>query len=72
MSVRLNGIFYRIAIRPPLLCGLNCKALRNYCWNIRVAKMHVLKWISKNVLNDRAHNENMRNGTEGSYLRRNE
>lgn len=43
VPLRLNGIFYWIAIRPPLLYGLNCKALRNYCWNIRVAKKHVLK-----------------------------
>ena len=52
--------FYRIAIRPSLLYGIECGAIKRYVQNMSVAEMLMLRWMYGNTRRDKVRNEDIR------------
>ena len=54
----LKGKFYRTAIRPALLYGTECWAIkRYYAQKISAAEMGILHWMCDNTRRDKVRNE---------------
>ena len=61
ISLRLTGKFYRTAIRPFLLYGTECWAMKRYhVKKMSVAEMRMLCWICGNMRRDNVRNEDIR------------
>ena len=44
---KLKGKFYKTTIRPTMLYGIECRAVKNeYIYKMRVFEMRMLRWIS--------------------------
>ena len=57
----LKGKFYRTAIRPALLYGTECWAIkRYYAQKMSVVEMHMLCWMRGNTMRDKVRNEDIR------------
>ena len=58
---KLKGKFYRTAIRPAMLYGVECwPTKRRYVQQISVAKIRMLRWICGHTRRDRVRNHDMR------------
>ncbi len=58
---KLKGKFYRSAIRPAILYGSKCWALKeSYVSKIRVTEMKMLRWMSGYTRLDKVCNESIR------------
>ena len=52
--------FYRAAIRPALLYGTECWAIKRYhAQKMSVAEMHILRWMCGNMRRDKVRNEDI-------------
>ncbi|KAL6516133.1 hypothetical protein OROGR_019438 [Orobanche gracilis] len=61
MPHRLKGKFYRTAIRPALLYGTECWAVKQYhVQKMNVAEMRMLRWMCGHTKKDRLRNEVIR------------
>ncbi|KAL6564597.1 hypothetical protein OROMI_016047 [Orobanche minor] len=61
MPHRLKGKFYRTAIRPTLLYGTECWAVKQcHVQKMNVAEMHMLRWMCGHTKKDRLRNEVIR------------
>ncbi|KAL6498695.1 hypothetical protein OROGR_028242 [Orobanche gracilis] len=61
MSYRLKGKFYRTAIRPALLYGTECWAVKQcHVQKMNVAEMRMLRWMCGHTKKDRLRNEVIR------------
>ncbi|KAL6508131.1 hypothetical protein OROHE_021673 [Orobanche hederae] len=61
MSNRLKGKFYRTTIRPALLYGTECWAVKQcHVQKMNVAEMRMLRWMCGHTKNDRLRNEVIR------------
>ena len=57
----LKGKFYRTAIRPALLYGTECWAIKRYhAPKMSVAEMRMLRWMCDNTRRDKVRNEDIR------------
>ncbi|XP_065862596.1 uncharacterized protein, partial [Euphorbia lathyris] len=62
MPNRLKGKFYRTAIRPALLYGTECWAVKHcHIHKISVAEMRMLRWMCGHTRKDRVRNEIVEN-----------
>jgi hypothetical protein len=65
MPYRLKGKFYRITIRPALLYGTECWAVKHcHVQKMNVAEMRMLRWMCGHTRNDRLRNEVVRKKVE--------
>jgi hypothetical protein len=65
MPHRLKGKFYRTAIRPALLYGTECWAVKHcHVQKMNVAEMRMLRWMCGHTRNDRLRNEVVRKKVE--------
>ncbi|KAL6551280.1 hypothetical protein OROMI_021768 [Orobanche minor] len=61
MPHRLKGKFYRTAIRPTLLYGTECWAVKQcHVQKMNVAEMRMLRWMCGHTKKDRLRNEVIR------------
>ncbi|KAL6507853.1 hypothetical protein OROGR_024048 [Orobanche gracilis] len=61
MPHRLKGKFYRTAIRPALLYGIECWAVKQcHVQKMNVAEMRMLRWMCGHTKKDRLRNEVIR------------
>ncbi|CAH9063950.1 unnamed protein product, partial [Cuscuta europaea] len=61
MPTRLKGKFYRTAIRPALLYGVECWAVKQcHIQKMSVAEMRMLRWMCGHTRKDRVRNETIR------------
>ena len=62
MPLHLKGRFYRTAVRPALLYGTECWAIKKQQEHkMAVAEMRMLRWMSGKTRSDRIRNEEIRN-----------
>ena len=55
---RLQGKFYRVAIRPTLLYGTECWPIKKgFKQRMEVTKMRMLRWMCGNAMMDRIRNQ---------------
>ena len=60
-SVLLKGKFYQTTIRPALLYGTECWAIkRRHAQKMSVAEMRILRWMCGNTRSDKMRKENIR------------
>jgi hypothetical protein len=58
---KLKGKFYRMAIRPMMLYGIECwPTKRRHVQQLSVAEMRMLRWICGHTRRDRVRNEDIR------------
>ena len=58
---KLKGKFYRKAIRPAMLYGVECwPTKRRYVQQISVVEMRMLRWICGHTRRDRVRNDDIR------------
>ena len=58
---RLKGKFYRVAIRPALLYGTECKpVMKVFEQRMEVTEMCMLRWMYGNTMMDRIRNQEFR------------
>ena len=61
MPLRLKGKFYRTAVRPALLYGTECWAVKhNHVHKMNVAEMRMLRWMCGHTRKDKLRNEFIR------------
>ena len=61
MPIKLKRKFYRITIRPAMLYGSECWAIkRQQIYKMSVAEMRMLRWMSGHTRMDRIRNEVIR------------
>ena len=61
VPLKLKGKFYRAAIRPALLYGTECWAIKSqHEKKFNVAEMRMLRWMSGHTRKDRIRNEDIR------------
>jgi len=51
--MKLKKLFYKIAIRLVVLCGLKYWATKKHVKKVSVAEMRMLRWMSENTLRHR-------------------
>ncbi|KAK9146749.1 hypothetical protein Sjap_006652 [Stephania japonica] len=56
MPTKLKRKFYRTAIRPAMLYGSKCCAIKQQLYKMNVAKMRILRWICGKTRKDRIRN----------------
>ncbi|KAG5606376.1 hypothetical protein H5410_027868 [Solanum commersonii] len=58
---RLKGKFYRVVVRPALLCGAECWPVKNaYVQKMHVAEMRMFRWMCGHTRSDKIRNEAIR------------
>ena len=63
--MRLKGKFYKIAIRPVMLYGTKCWAVKKqYVSKMNIAEMRMLRWMCDKTRRDEIRNEQIRNMIE--------
>jgi len=61
VPLKLKGKFYRTAVRPALLYGTECWAVKSQHQNqVSVAEMRMLRWMSGKTGHDRIRNNTIR------------
>jgi len=61
VPLKLKGKFYRATVRPALLYGTECWAVKSQHENqVSVAEMRMLRWISGKTRHDRIRNDTIR------------
>ena len=61
MPLSLKGKFYRTAVRPSLLYGTECWAIKKqHTHKISVAEMRILRWMCGKTRMDKVRNEDIR------------
>ena len=61
VPLKLKGKFYRTAVRPAMLYGTECWAVKNQHENqVSVAEMRMLRWMSGKTRHDRIRNDTIR------------
>ena len=56
--MRLNVKFYKTAIRPTILYGTECWAIKKqYVSKMNIAKMRMLRWMCGKTMRDKIRNE---------------
>ncbi|KAF3666290.1 Proteasome subunit beta type-7 [Capsicum annuum] len=61
VSPKLKGKFYRVAVRPAMLYGLECWPVKNsHIQKLKVAEMRILRWMCGHTRKDRVRNEIIR------------
>ncbi|PWG75187.1 hypothetical protein DF186_13920, partial [Enterococcus hirae] len=61
MFLKFKGKFYRIVIRPVMLYGTECWAVKGeYEYKLSVAEMKMLRWMSGYTRLDKIRNEDIR------------
>ncbi|KAL6577117.1 hypothetical protein OROMI_011393 [Orobanche minor] len=69
MPHRLKGKFYRTAIRPALLYGTECWAVKQcHVQKMNVAEMRMLRWMCGHTKKDRLRNEVIREKVRVAYI----
>ena len=59
---KLKGKFYRVAVRPTMLYGTECWAIKKaHAQKMEVAEMRMLRWMCGHTRSDRMRNEVFRN-----------
>jgi len=67
----LKGKFYRTAVRPALLYGTECWAVKSQHENqVSVAEMRMTRWMSSKTRHDRIKNDTIREREWGSTYSR--
>ncbi|KAM1321281.1 hypothetical protein ACFX1X_014537 [Malus domestica] len=62
--LKLKGKFYRTAIRPAMLYGTKCWAVKHqHVHKMGVAEMRMLRWMCGHTRKDKIRNEDIRDGT---------
>jgi len=62
ISLWLKGKFYRTAIRPALLYGTECWAIKRYhAQKMSVAEMSMLRWMCSKTRRNKVRNEDIHN-----------
>jgi hypothetical protein len=60
VPLKLKGKFYRIAIRPTMLYGVECWPIkRRHVQQLSVPEMRMLRWICGNTRRDRVRNDDI-------------
>jgi len=61
VPLKLKGKFYRTAVRPAMLYGTECWAIKSqHGSKVRVAEMRMLRWMSGKTRQDRIRNDTIR------------
>ncbi|KAM0966625.1 hypothetical protein EV2_022996 [Malus domestica] len=61
MPLKLKGKFYRTAIRPAMLYGTECWAVKHqHVHKMGVAEMRMLRWMCGHTRKDKIRNEDIR------------
>ena len=61
VPLKLKGKFYRTAVRPALLYGTECWAVKSqHETQVSVAEMRMLRWMSGKTRHDRIRNDTIR------------
>jgi len=61
VPLKLKGKFYRTTVRPALLYGTECWAVKSQHENqVSVAEMRMLRWMSDKTRHDRTMNDTIR------------
>ncbi|VFQ75973.1 unnamed protein product [Cuscuta campestris] len=61
ISPRMKGKFYRSVVRPAMLCGAECWAVKKtHVRRLHVAEMRMLRWMCGKTRLDRISNEDIR------------
>nr|XP_009795963.1 PREDICTED: uncharacterized protein LOC104242585 [Nicotiana sylvestris]XP_016467879.1 PREDICTED: uncharacterized protein LOC107790467 [Nicotiana tabacum] len=59
---KLKGKFYRVVVRSPILCGVECWPVKkSHVQKMIVAEMRMLRWMCGHTRKDRIRNEVIRN-----------
>jgi hypothetical protein len=60
VPLKIKGKFYRIVIRPTMLCGAECwPTKRRHVQQLSVTEMRMLRWIFGNTRRDRVRNDDI-------------
>jgi len=71
VPLKLKGKFYRTAVRPTLLYGMECWAVKSQHKNqVSVAKMRMLRLMSGKTRHDRIRNDTIRESGGSTYSRK--
>ncbi|KAM7524737.1 hypothetical protein LguiA_014639 [Lonicera macranthoides] len=69
VPLELKGKFYRTAVRPAMLYGTECWAVKSQHENkLNVAEMRMLRWMSGKNRKDRIRNDTIREGVEVALI----
>jgi len=71
VPLKLKGKFYRVAVKPALLYGTKCWAVKSQHGNqVSVAEMRMLRWMSGKTRHDRIKNDTIRESEGSTYSRK--
>jgi len=71
VPLKLKGKFYRTTVRPTLLYGTECWAVKSQHENqVSVAEMRILRWMSGKTRHDRIRNDTIRESGGSTYSRK--
>ncbi|KAM2426052.1 hypothetical protein ACFXTH_000310 [Malus domestica] len=60
--LKLKGKFYKTAIRPAMLYGIECWAVKHQ--HVGVVEMRMLRWMCGHTRKDKIRNEDIRSGLD--------
>ena len=61
VPLKLKGKFYRVAVSPAMLYGMECWPVKNsHIKKLKVAQMRMLRWMCGLTRGDRVRNETIR------------
>ncbi|CAN6677616.1 unnamed protein product [Malus baccata var. baccata] len=70
MPLKLKGKFYRTTIRPTMLYGTKCWAVKHqHVYKMGVAEMRMLRWMCGHTRKDKIRNEDIRGKMRENRLR---
>jgi hypothetical protein len=71
IPLKLKGKFYRTAVRPAMLYGTECWAVKSqHESKVSVAEMQMLRWMSGKTRQDRIMNDTIRESGGSTYSRK--
>ena len=71
VPLKLKGKFYQTAVRPALLYGTECWAVKSQHENqVSVAEMRMLRWMSGKTRHDMIRNDVIRESGGSTYSRK--
>ena len=71
VPLKLKGKFYQTAVRPAVLYGTECRAVKSqHESKVSVAEMRMLRWMSVKTRQDRNRNDTIRESGGITYSRK--